>query len=380
MPTGTGSAPPTTAAATSTPAPSPTATAAQATQRIVFGDPWSSDQARVQAVANSAMTIIDGTRRSQRITLSMFNMTYPAATDTLLRAFRRGVDVRVLVNSASATYKQVRRLRAVLGTNAKASSWIRVRGGGVRMHSKFMLVAGQGSDPDVVWVSSGNFTSASGRDQANEALITTGDSPLYDFLDAQFDLMRRGLTDPERLGRTAVTDTAVVRTFPVPYGGPGNDPVEALLNDVTCVHGSDRTIIRLAHLLLTKERLYLTDKLRDLKAAGCDVRVVVHLTGWLRRGRNNLLKPGPGRVDLRSALGAALHTKITTIDGWDASGKRLEVAMVGTHNLSGRALTTVHQGYNDELSLTIRNPEIVAAYSAWVDQVIRKHSTPVRRH
>lgn len=364
---------------TSGPAPSPTTTPVMpaTSQKVVLGDPWSSDPERVHAVAASALKIIDGTRKGQRITLSMFNMTYPTAADTLIRAHRRGVDVHVVVNSENARSKQVRKLRSALGTRTKARSWVVVRGGGMRMHSKFLLASSIGGEPEVVWVSSGNLTNANGRNQANEAIITTGDALLYAFVATQFDLMRRGVTDPERLARTATTRTAAVQTFPLPRGGPGNDPVEALLDDVTCIHGADRTIVRLAHLLLTKERLYLTDRLRELKAEGCDVRIVVHLRGWLRRGRKALVKPGPGRIDLRSAQGTILHTKITTIDGWDSGGNRLEVAMVGTHNLTGRALTTVPQGYNDELSLTIRNPEVMASYNAWVDMVIRKHSKSV---
>ena len=364
---------------TAKPTATPTQEPPRATQRVVLGDPWSRDPVKVYAVVQSALDLVDDTIKGQGITLSMFSMTYPAAADALLRAFRRGVEVRVLVNSASADYLQVRRLRAVLGTSRKAYSWVGVRGNGVRMHSKFMLISGSPKLPDVVWVSSGNFTSASARNQANEALITTGDTRLYDFLHTQFDLIGRGLVDPVRLGRTAITDTAVVRTFPILDGGKGNDPVEDLLDDVSCFHGSQQTTIRLAQLLLTKERVYLTDTLRRLKAEGCDIRIVVHLSGWIRRGRDNLIKAGPGRVDLRSAQGAAMHTKITTIDGWDAAGNRLQVAMVGTHNLTGRALTTVPQGYNDELSLTVDDPKVVGAYSDWVDQVISAHSRPVQQ-
>jgi phosphatidylserine/phosphatidylglycerophosphate/cardiolipin synthase-like enzyme len=371
---------PTPTPATVTPSPVPTEQPQQPTQRVVLGDPWSKDPVRVQAVAESALELVNAARKGQRITLSMFNMTYPSAADTLIRAFRRGVEVRVVVNIATAHSKQVRKLRAVLGTRTSARSWVVVRGGGMRMHSKFMLVSRRGTEqPVVVWVSSGNLTNANGRNQANEALITTGDTRLYDFLVEQFDLMRKGITDPARLGRTATTATTIARTFPIPAGGPANDPVEKALKNVMCVHGKDRTIIRLAHLLLTKERVYLTDQLRDLEAAGCDVRVVVHLRGWIKKGRNNLLRPGKGRVALRSAKGTILHTKITTIDGWDAAGARLQIAMVGTHNLTGRALTTVPQGYNDELSITVWNPAIVEIYSAWVDHVIKAHSLPVYR-
>jgi phosphatidylserine/phosphatidylglycerophosphate/cardiolipin synthase-like enzyme len=368
-----------TSAATPT-APSATTPSEQpqhTTQRVVFGDPWSSDPARVHAVAESLLTIVDHARKGQRIALSMFNLTYPGAADTLIRAFHRGVELRVLVNIDTSRSKQVKKLRAVLGTRTGARSWVVVRGGGMRMHSKFMLVSPLGGKPEVIWISSGNLTNANGLTQANEALITTGDTALYDFLITQFDLMRRGINDPGQLGRTTTTATTIARTFPVPAGGPANDPVEATLENVSCLHGKERTIVRMAQLLLTKERLYIMEQLRVLKAAGCDVRIVVHLRGWNKEGTAILLRPGPGRIDLRSAQGAILHTKITTIDGWDASGNRLKLAMAGTHNLTGRALTTVPQGYNDELSVTLWNPKIVATYSKWVDHVIKAHSVPV---
>ena len=368
------------ASATPSPTSSPTATAPtppRTTQTVVLGDPWSNDPERVHVVAESALKLVDDARKGQRIRLSMFNMTYPTAADTLIRAHRRGVDVRVVVNGEGARSRQVRKLRAALGTDMGERSWVVVRGGGIRMHSKFLLVSKRSGVPVTVWVSSGNLTKANGRNQANEALITTGDGALYTFLAEQFDLLRKGVTDPNLLARTAITDTAVVRTYPLPEGGADHDPVMSLLDDVTCVHGDDRTVIRLAHLLLTRERVYLTERLRDLKAAGCDVRVVVHLRGWNRLGREVLARSGPGRIDLRSTQGTILHTKITSIDGWDATGQRLRVAMVGTHNLTGRALTTVPQGYNDEVSVWIRAPETVATYNKWIDQVIRKHSRSV---
>lgn len=365
--------------ATATPSATPTEQPQLPTQRVVLGNPWSKDPRQVHAVTQSALDLVDAARKGQRITLSMFNMTYPTAADALIRAYRRGVDVRVVVNSATARSRQVRKLRAVIGTRMSARSWVVVRGGGMRMHAKFMLVSRTDTEPEVIWVSSGNLTTANGRNQVNEALITTGDNRLYTFLTEQFNLIRRGITDPERLGRIATTVTAVARTFPIPDGGVTNDPVEALLKDVSCVRGKDRTVVRLAHLLLTKERVYLTDRLRALKAEGCDIRLVVHLRGWNSRGRANLARRGPGRVVVRSTQGTILHTKVTTIDGWDANGERLQVAMVGTHNLTGRALTTVPQGYNDEISLTLRNPDIVATYSQWVDWVIKNHSRPINR-
>jgi hypothetical protein len=245
------------------------------------------------------------------------------------------------------------------------------------MHSKFLLSSKSAGKQHVVWVSSGNLTSADGRRQANEALVTTGDRALYDFLVRQFTLMRKGVTDPQRLARTVTTPTATAQTFPLPEGGPEHDPVLKLLSDVSCVHGDQHTTIHVAHLFLTKERYYLVDRFRRLKAEGCDVRMIAHLSQWTPRARKALIAPGAGQIALRSLQGAALHTKITTIQGWDASGQPLAVAMVGTHNLTGRAFTVTSEGVNDELALTVHNPETVATYAAWIDLLIRDHSAPV---
>ena len=70
---------------------------------------------------------------------------------------------------------------------------------------------------------------------------------------------------------------------------------------------------------------------------------------------------------------------ITSVTGWDASGRPIEKAIVGTHNLSGRALTfTPGKGVNDELALDVTDPDVVGAYNAFVDRVIARHSAPVR--
>ncbi|MGC3993179.1 MAG: phospholipase D-like domain-containing protein [Propionicimonas sp.] len=379
---------PTSAPATSatTPVPSTPTTSATpprtdeptpgTTQRVVFGNPWSKDPARQHAVADSALEIINGTPTGETVTLSMFNMTYPGTAASLVRAVRRGVTVHVVLNSENADSTQATKLVRALGSDRTARSWVVVRTPEIRMHSKFLLSSRSNGEDKVVWVSSGNLTSADGRDQANEALVTTGDGRLYRFLRQQFALFRAGVTDPTRLGRTATTATATVRTFPLPEGGEANDPVLALLDDVSCVHDGDATTIRVAHLFLTSQRLYLVDRFRALEAAGCDVRLLAHLPQWTPLAREQLTAPGAGRIDLRSTRGTALHTKILTIEGRDAAGQPLEVAMVGTHNLSGRALTVTPDGVNDEVSLTVHNPDIVSAYSAWIDMVIARHSNP----
>ena len=378
-----GTAPSTSSAAPSTGAPSGTAIPAPTpprlpvgvSQRAVLGDPWSRSQRKVHAVADSALAMVSRARRGQTLTLSMFNLTYPSATGTLLRASRRGVAVRVLLNREGARSKQARTLIAGLGTNRKARSWVVVRPGGVRMHSKFLLVAGRGSKGPTVWVSSGNLTTSNGRDQANEALITIGDQELYDFLLTQFTLMRTGVTSPRKLGRTATTSATVVRSFPVPEGGVANDPILAVLNDVSCRHGGDRTVVRMAQLFLTVERLYVSRRLRELAAQGCEMRIVGHMRGWNPKAVQRLLGKGRGHVDLRSATGRILHTKITSVDGWNAAGARIDIAMVGSHNLTGRALARTPEGVNDELSLRIWDEGTVDTYNRWIDRVIAKHST-----
>jgi phosphatidylserine/phosphatidylglycerophosphate/cardiolipin synthase-like enzyme len=362
----------------SSPTPSSTSPAPSApTQRLVFGDPWSADQQRVHAVAESELEIVDQTPGGQTVTLSAFNMTYPTAADTLIRAHQRGVAVHVLLNSGNADSRQATKLQRALGSDTSARSWVVVRTRAVRMHSKFLLSSASGGQADVVWVSSGNLTSADGDRQINEALITTGDRELYDFLAQQFTLMRKGVTDPGKLARTLTTPTATVQTYPLPTGGPNNDPVQALLDDVTCRHGKERTVIRMAHLDLHASRLHLAKRLRQLKADGCVVRLVGNQHGWSARVRALLTARGRGQIDLRSLHGITTHTKLSIIEGWDASGQPLEVAMVGTHNLTRRSLTVTSHGVNDEVSLFIHNPELVARYGAWVDDLFGAHGAPV---
>mgnify|MGYP003948881233 FL=1 len=367
-----------TATRTATPTPAAPSSGdpveATVTHEIVFGNPWSKNSHRVNAVTESAIDLIDSTVAGQTLTLSMFNFTFPGTGDALARAHKRGVDVHVLLNSEIRRPEQLRIVQKALGHNTDARSWVVVRPGGLRMHAKFLLISPTDSEPPVVWVSSGNLTTASGAGQANEALTLRGDQPLYDFLAEQFELMRSGVTDPVRLGRVATTAATIVRSYPIPDGGAANDPVMTLLDDVTCVHNNERTVVRLGHLFLTIERLYVAQELRELKESGCDVRVVGHLSVWVDKAEKILVKPGAGQIDLRDSVGAALHTKITTIDGWDASGNRLQVAMVGTHNLTGRALAGNDEGVNDEISLTLRDPDVVRRYSDWVDTVIDKHS------
>ena len=105
--------------------------------------------------------------------------------------------------------------------------------------------------------------------------------------------------------------------------------------------------------------------------------MVGHLPIW-ESARDLLTRPGEGQIDLRDSEGFALHTKITTIDGFDASGAPLKLLVAGSHNLTGRALTVTPDGVNDEFSVEVWDPATVDAYSAWVDLVIDKHSKPYR--
>ena len=345
----------------------------------VLGDPWSKDVDVQNAVIISAMKIIDGAPKGATVMASIFNMTFPGFDDTLIKAHDRGVKVRVLVNKEKSGRSRYDALKRELGRNTKADSWFVVRGGGIRMHSKFVLASTSDGVKDVVWMSSGNMTKASGKYQANEALQITGDAKLYDYFATQFDLMSRGVTDASALGRSATTPTARVQAYPIPKGGEQNDPVSAMLKDITCVVDGKHTTVRLAQLFFTDDRLYIADRLRELKSQGCDIRAVGHMKQW-DKARRLLVQPGAGQIDLRSAAGAALHTKIWTIDGWDADGKPLKIAMVGSHTLTGRALTRIPEGVNDEFSITVDDPATVDAYSDWVDWVIAKHSTAVSGH
>jgi phosphatidylserine/phosphatidylglycerophosphate/cardiolipin synthase-like enzyme len=86
----------------------------------VFNNPIGS-ATQQNAIMTQIERLIDATPAGEEIDMSMFEFNLQEVADHLNAAFDRGVRVRVIVDSTSAT---VSTLAARLGTNDKAASWV----------------------------------------------------------------------------------------------------------------------------------------------------------------------------------------------------------------------------------------------------------------
>mgnify|MGYP000914532882 CR=1 FL=1 len=392
-----------TATAVSQASPQPTATPTTATPTApvsaIFNDPWSTKRSKQYRITTAQLRLIKATKRGAVITLMTYSISDTDVAKALIAAKKRGVAVRVLVDDHSK-YKATKTLRAKLGTNKRAKSYVarcylacasdvtypdKIHDTTTRpyQHAKALAVSKAGSDRYVVVIPSGNLTSAAASTQANEAIVVKGDKAVYDFVVGRFTRMIR---DNGGTAATISSGTVTLRQYPeVPKKvilepKPTDDPYAALLDDITCVKDGTATRIDIAMYMWSFPRAYLATRLAKLSASGCDVRVVGPITKkgqdgkiWdpqvvkaLRSGGDiELWQVDPKRV---------LHSKYVVIDGWDADGNRLRSVSAGSPNFLLQALF-----YSDELAVATTDESVVDAYQADFEHLLADHSKQVSR-
>lgn len=321
-------------------------------------------------------------RPRSTIKMVMFSYDRMQVTDALLEARReRKVHVQVIVNGHELPAAQ-RTLKKALGSKRGKRSFFyqcaaSCRGQGDVQHSKFVLFSKTGAARDVVMLGSLNMKLNGALNQYNDLLTVTNRPRLYRTLDTVFDEMRR-----DRPARTSyvVRDAGPYRLFVLPFPRPPKstrktrwtprrDPISRLLAPVRCrgAHtDSGRTIIRVdMHAWDGDRGVMIAHRLRDLYAAGCDVRVLVGYAGErvrgifanpTKRGRMPARSTGfdtddDGEIDLYS------HTKILTIDGHYDGERGRKVVVTGSSNFQDGGQ------YGDELILRVFSSALHRQYA-----------------
>ena len=263
---------------------------------------------------------IRNTPRNEKIVISAYSLDRQVVADELIRAHKRGVRVQVLLNDHLVPGAQIRMARE-LGRNTKKSSFIRRCVSGCRadenefnnLHSKFYLFSRTGRNRNVVMLGSNNMTLNAVRWQWNDLWTTVGKATLYDQFEALFNDMRpdwetrrptyafcdNGLDCP-------AGDLQKYYNIVFPrHTTQSNDAVLDILNNVQCVYvdaaGVERrTLLRLSmHTMRGNRGNYIADRLRELYAAGCNLRVNYGLMGF--HTKQQIGAPtARGRVPLRS--------------------------------------------------------------------------------
>ena len=280
---------------------------------------------------------IRNTPRNEKITISAYSLDRQVVADELIRAHNRGVKVKVLLNDHLIPGAQVR-MAKVLGRNTKKSSFIRRCVSGCRadeneynnLHSKFYLFSRTGRNRNVVMLGSHNMTLNAVQWQWNDLWTTVGKPALYDQFEALFNDMR---PDWDRRRATyAFCDNGLdcpagdlQKYYNIVFPRattPTNDAVIDILNNIQCLYvdatGVERrTLLRLSmHTMRGNRGNYIADKLRELYAAGCNLRVNYGLMGF--HTKQQIGAPtSRGRVPLRSTgfnLADDVYTGVPEID------------------------------------------------------------------
>ncbi|MCY7401798.1 MAG: phospholipase D-like domain-containing protein [Nocardioides sp.] len=288
---------------------------------------------------------IRNTPRKEKIVVSAYSLDRQVVADELIRAHKRGVKVQILLNDHLVPGAQVRIARE-LGRNTKRSSFIHRCVSGCRadqneynnLHSKFYLFSRTGRNRNVVMLGSHNMTLNAVRWQWNDLWTSVGKTVLYDQFEALFNDMRPDWDT--RRATYAFCDNGLDCpggdlhkyynvVFPR-YTTAKNDIVLDILNNVQCVYvdaaGAERrTLLRLSmHTMRGNRGNYIADKLRELYAAGCNLRVNYGLMGF--HTKQHIGAPtARGRVPLRSTgfnLADDVYTGDPEIDNMPESIER----------------------------------------------------------
>jgi len=328
--------------------------------RVLFNDPLGPAE-RQYALIRHIDERIDHARPGATVRLAAYSFAMPSTAHALLRAHRRGVVVKLVVDRHSGAWGSVRRLRSVLGADTDKRSFVRLcdrscRGAAGVQHAKFVTISSTRHARRLLMVGSMNFTEHAAREQWQDLYSVAGDEGVYH----QFvRVFRRMVPDQPQPSLRLHGAGAGFRTEVSPV--VSGDPVLHRLGHVACrgatggtgFHG--RTVLRVAMHAWNGDRgLTLARKVAALKEQGCNVRVLTgvgvgpRVLGTLERAHVGVRRTGG---DSR-----ATHQKLMFVSGHFGDDRAASYAWTGSHNWTDRSLR------NDEVTLRIAGVRHVEAY------------------
>ncbi len=311
--------------------------------QVYFSTPWLQDKkAGIQGSLDERVAT-DIERARVSVDVAAYELDLESVTQALLSAHRRGVQVRLVIDSHSADEPAVQRLQGV-GVPVVPDQ------GEALMHHKFIVL-----DGEVVWTGSWNLT-ANDTDRNNNNLVRIVSSMLAENYTTEFEEMfiRRAF-GPDSLPDTPyphviVSDSAGGEIELASYFAPEDqvaDQIIALLEEA-------RSSIRFMAFSFTDDRIgrVLVEKARS----GLIVQGVFEKrnSGTPYCEYHRLHRAG---LDvLTDANPYMMHHKVFILDD--------QVVVTGSYNFTRNAALA-----NDENLLVIRDPAIAAEYRAEFDRI-----------
>lgn len=296
---------------------------------------------------------------------SMYTWTRAALATDLVAAKNRGVDVRMVLDGHNVTDGNAGYTVLVDGGVPVTSCSNGCLGSNIN-HNKYFLFNIDGVKQSVL--TSSNLSTSQTRWYNN--LIRITDARLYDYYLAYWNRENAqswtydGVTwhDDDKVGYGSSTAT---KAYVYPRT---SDNILGILGNVTDCStdgngdgNSDRKVW-LAQSLFTQARESVRNKLAELQAMGCDVRVVVadrETELWVQaaNGSGNLNNGKVGTLH-------NTHNKLILIDAYYA-GKWQDVVFTGSHNLTGTSLK-----YNDEAMVRVKDYFVFKHYRIYHDSLM----------
>lgn len=292
-------------------------------------------------------------KKGSTIRIALFSFDRRPMAQELIDAHKRGVNVKLLLNDHQVT-RAMRMMNRAFGHSLKRRSWIRQCDSGCRaraenLHSKIFLFSETGREVKASIVGSVNLTTNALIHQWNDGLVMHSNK-VHDRLRSVFNEMKRDRPVKRPYDVFNITRRYQLQVLPHNNTRRTNDPIMSILNRVRCKGATGgtgtngRTRIRVdMHRWAGHRGKYIADKVVNLWAAGCDVKLMHGsasaevrdaITRSTHRGRvpirsNGFDESGDGMIDRYT------HHKYLLISG--RMGKRTSETRVytGSANWSG---------------------------------------------
>jgi len=371
------------------------------------------------------------------VKVAMYSMSRWDAAKTVIRAHCRGVNIQYLTDDHAVGTAPTQAVKKVLtwapdttatptATNLNAGSQFKAcylscssdykwREARVRvvttanpvyrpyMHAKYLTFDTLGGVPYVTMVSSGNFTITQVKHGWNNVYTAVRDKTTYDFLNNRLTEMWADTSGNDYAVQKS-TASPTKKTYFFPWAvanpksslqtvNPDTDPYTSFLENVKCTgaskgYGNSRhkTQVFVSMYQWTSSRLYLARRLKRLKNAGCEVKVLMSASEWdlevmpiLRKWDKKKLKTTYkyGNIPIRNGDRGSrfIHSKFILVNGKWGSNSKTKTVFTGSGNWTKSGLR-----FNNEVNMLITGVGYGQFKANWNKMWFsRKYSTPITK-
>ncbi len=403
-----------------------------------FNNPFSSAST---VVIRQLLNGVRAAAAGSTVKIAMYSMSRWDSAKAVIRAHCRGVNIQYLTDDHAVTTGPTQATKRVLTwtpppapaatpsavvTNPNAGSQFKActlscssdykwKGARVRvattanptyrpyMHAKYLTFDSLGGVPYVTMMSSGNFTVTQVKRGWNNVYTAVRDQSTYNFLNDRFAEMWKD-TSGNDYAVNSSTAGPDKKTYFFPWAvanpasslqtvNPDTDPYTSFLENVKCTGASKgygnskrKTQVFVSMYQWTSSRLYLARRLKRLKNAGCDVKVLMSASEWdlevmpiLRKWDKKKVKTTYkyGNILIRNGDRGSrfIHSKFILVNGKWGNNSKTKVVFTGSGNWTKSSLR-----FNNEVNLLITGVGYGQFKANWNKMWnSRKYSTPITK-